>query len=86
MIHFDITLTIKNSTASEPIAVPKGDLVFDKFSTGDVELPFQPSLVTEDGKHLNAFTPHLDLSGLYGNDATRAAEMRLFTGIHNPNQ
>jgi hypothetical protein len=78
-LHMDITFTVKNESAAAPIAVPLGDKVFDPFSTGNITIPFKSALMSE-GRHMNAFTPHVDLSGLYGYETTRAAEMRLFNG------
>jgi hypothetical protein len=86
-VDHDLDLT-PTGDVSVPISVPAGDPQFDPTSTGTQTLPFTRS-VTVSGTGTSTSNPldqptvvtsYLDLSQIYGSDATTAAALRTFKG------
>ena len=86
-LDHDITLTV-DGAENLFIPVPRGDVHFDPFNTGNVLIPMRRSLAvagTGDSplnprQHANAITAFVDGSNVYGSDQGRADWLRTFSG------
>ncbi|KAJ3397571.1 Peroxidase mlt-7 [Lobulomyces angularis] len=84
-LHLDISLTNRNSSVSDDIKVPKGDLTFDPNGSGNETIPFSRTVrfgETNGKINLeNTFTPFIDVSEIYGNGnyfGNKIEDVRLF--------
>ena len=81
-LDHDIVLT---HSGDEPanIPVPLGDSSFDPFATGQEEISFSRSEISDQTgtrQQVNSITAFIDASNVYGSDDERAAALRSFEG------
>ena len=83
-VDHDLTLTGDDERERFGIPVPPGDPLFDPDSLGGVSIPMARSAYTLDGlgvrRYANELTAFLDAGAVYGDDETRAAYLRSFSG------